>query len=113
MGALVHLTTDVEADRQHALRSTTVLQTNEELGLEEVALLLHRDAVWMVAPDGPDREWVVDLVDAGITVTLGRTCLDARDISYDAVPDGVDLVPSGVSEVVRRQQAGAAYVKIP
>ncbi|WP_254272370.1 DsrE family protein [Haloarcula marina] len=113
MYAFVHLTSNDEADRQHALRSVTVLGANESLALDDVTLLLHRDAVEMVRPDAPDREWLVDLVADDLTAVVGETCLDARDIAHEDVPDGVELVDSGVSEVVRLQSAGYHYVKIP
>ncbi|MFC6974550.1 DsrE family protein [Halomicroarcula sp. GCM10025709] len=113
MDAVIHLTSDAEADRRHALRCATVLRDNDALDLADVALLLHRDGVRLATPASPEYDWLVELLGSGVTVTLGTTCLDAREIPHDAVPAGVELVPSGVSELVSRQAAGAHYVKIP
>jgi intracellular sulfur oxidation DsrE/DsrF family protein len=40
------------------------------------------------------------------------SCFDALDVHREALP-GVEIVPSGVAEVVRLQSEGYNYVKIP
>ncbi|WP_424002589.1 DsrE family protein [Haloarcula salina] len=113
MSAVIHLTSAAEDDQQHALRCAAVLRDNESLALDDVTLLLHREGVWIATTDSPERDRLVELLDSGVSATIGTTCLDARDIPHDDVPAGIDLVDSGVSELVRLQSAGHEYVKIP
>lgn len=112
MKTVVHLTGEAPADRDFALRCAAALRRNEALGPPVVVLLAHRDGVRLVTPDSPDRERVADLIDAGVVVRAGATCLDARDLPRETL-SGVELVPSGVSELVRLQSEGHEYVKVP
>ncbi|KTG10982.1 hypothetical protein AUR64_07375 [Haloprofundus marisrubri] len=112
MKAVVHLTGEGEADRDFAIRCASALRRNEELALDEITLLAHRDGVRLVTPDAPERSRVAELIETGVSVKAGSTCLDARNLPRDVLP-GVELVPSGVSELVRLQSEGYEYVKIP
>jgi hypothetical protein len=112
MQTLIHLTSDDAGDFEHAMRCALLLARHDDLPHENVTLLVHRRGARIVLPDSPHADAVADLLDAGVTVTVGATCLDALDRPHEALP-GVRLVPSGVSEVVRRQSAGYHYVKVP
>ena len=112
MNALVHLTSDAIDDRAFARLCAVVLEENEALDLEDITLLAHRDGVWLVAEDSPQRDEVAELIERGVTVKAGASCLDARDIPREVVP-GVELVPSGVVELIRLQSRGYHYVKVP
>lgn len=112
MNALVHLTSDSVEDRDFARLCTDLLKQNDALELEDVTLLAHRDGVWLVTEDSPQKDEVTELIEQGVTVKAGASCLDARDLPRDVVP-GVELVPSGVVELVRLQSKGYHYVKVP
>ena len=66
----------------------------------------------MILPDSPLAAEVADLVEQGVTIKAGRTCFEALEVPLETLP-GVDLVPSGVSEVVKLQSTGYNYVKVP
>lgn len=112
MKALVHLTDGSAEDRDVALRSVAALRRNEELGLEDVVLFAHRDGIRLVTEDSTDGDRVVDLIERGVTVRASATCFDARDLPRETLP-GVELVQSGVGELVRLQSEGYHYVKVP
>lgn len=112
MKTLLHLTSDDEADFGHAIRSARLLIDHADLVHEDVTLLPHRRAIRLVATDSPMADEIADLLDRGVTVKGGETCFDATGREPRGLP-GVQLVPSGVSEVVRLQAAGYNYVKIP
>ena len=94
MKALVHLTSDSVGDRDFSRLCSIVLQQNDELELEDVTLLAHRDGIWFVTENSPQKEEVAELIEKGVTVKAGASCLDARDLPRDVDP-GVELVPSG------------------
>lgn len=112
MNALVHLTSDSIRDRDFARLCGIVLQQNDDLELEDVTLLAHRDGIWFVTANSPQRDEVGELIEKGVTVKAGASCLDARDLPRNVVP-GVELVPSGVVELVRLQSEGYQYIKVP
>jgi len=112
MNALIHLTGDSEDDRDFALQCASVLRQNDDLSLEDVTLLAHRDGVRLVTPDSQQNEEVVELIEKGVTVKAGATCFDARDMPRDVLP-GVELVASGVSELIQLQSEGYHYAKVP
>lgn len=112
MNTLLHLTSDEEAHVRHTMRSAVLLAGHEELVHESVVLLAHRTAVRTVLPDSRYADEVADLLERGVTVRAGATCFDALERPREALP-GVEVVPSGVSEVVRLQSLGYNYVKVP
>lgn len=112
MNALVHLTSDSIEDWEFARLCATVLERSEELELDAVTLLAHRDGVRLITAGSPREDEVAGLLEAGITIKAGASCLDARDLPPDVVP-GVELVPSGVVELIRLQSLGYQYVKVP
>lgn len=112
MKTLIHVTSDVDGDLAHALRSSLLLLNHEELPHEDVTVLPHRQAVRVVVPGSSLADDVREALEQGVTVTVGATCLDALGLPRETLT-GVNIVPSGVSEVVRLQAAGYNYVKIP
>lgn len=94
------------------MRCVSLLSQHDELTHETVTLLPHRNAVRLVAPDSPYDSDVRELLEREVSVTAGATCFDANDLPREALP-GVEIVPSGVSELVRLQSEGYNYVKIP
>lgn len=112
MKTLIHVTSDAEVDLAHALRSASLLLNHDELSHDDVTVLPHRRAVWVVTPDSSMADDVREVLEQGVTVTAGATCFDATGRPREALP-GVTIVPSGVSEVVRLQSEGYNYVKIP
>lgn len=51
------------------------------------------------------------LVSQGVTMRVCRNALKANGIEPDEIPDFVAAIPSGMTELVRRQEEGFAYVK--
>ncbi|MFC7096247.1 DsrE family protein [Halobaculum marinum] len=112
MNTVIHLTSDDPDDWGHAVRSANMLASNEWLAHDDLTLLAHRTGARIVAPDSTHADEVRDLLDRGVTVTVGESCLDSLNVRHGTI-DGVETVSSGVTELVRLQSAGYNYVKIP
>ena len=112
VNTVIHLTSDDGDDWGHAIRSARQLVDNEWLAHDGVTLLPHRAGVRIVARDSTHADEVRDLLDRGVAVTVGESCLDALDLRGDTLA-GVETVSSGVTELVRLQSEGHNYVKIP
>jgi hypothetical protein len=105
MKTLLHLTSDEDGHVCHAMRSAALLAGHDELVDESIVLLCHRTAARVVLPDSTHGAAVADLLEQGVGVRAGATCFDALK-GPRAVRTGVDIVPSGMSEVVRLQSEG-------
>lgn len=112
MKTVLHLTSDDPADWGHALRSAGLLATHTDLHHEDVVLLPHHRGIGLVSPTSAMADEVAELLHTGMTILAGATCFDATDRPREALP-GVEIVDSGVSEIVRRQADGYHQVKIP
>lgn len=112
MKTVLHLTSDDEGDWGHAIRSASLLSSHSDLPHEDVALVPHRHGLGVILPESPLAADVNDLIAQGVTIRAGATCFDALGVPREALP-GVKIVPSGVSEVVKLQENGYHYVKIP
>ncbi len=112
MKTLIHLTSENEGDAGHALRSASLMLNHDELSPEDVVVLPHRWGVKLFTPDSPLADRILNVLEKGVTVKLGATCFDANDLPREAI-EGIEIVPSGVSESVRLQSEGDNYVKIP
>lgn len=112
MKTILHLTSNDEGDWGHAIRSASLLSRHADLEHEDVTLLPHRHGIKVILPDSPLATEVSDLIDQGVTVKAGASCFEALDVPREAL-SGVQIVPSGVAEVVKLQSEGYNYVKIP
>lgn len=112
MKTVVHITSDDEGHFQHAIRCASLLAHHDDLPHENVTLLPHRRGIMLVSADSHLSEDIEELLEQGVIIKAGSTCFDAHQLPRKALP-GVEIVPSGVSELVRLQSEGYNYVKIP
>ena len=112
MKTVLHLTSNDEGDWGHAIRSASLLSQHTDLEHKDVTLLPHRYGIKVILPDSPLGPEVSDLIDQSVTVKAGASCFEALGVPREAL-SGVQIVPSGVTEVVKLQSEGYNYVKIP
>ena len=112
MKTVLHLTSDDEGDWGHAVRSASLLHHHDDLRHEDIALVPHRHGVKVLLPESPFSTEISELITEGVTVKAGASCFEALGVPRKTLP-GVEVVPSGVAEVVRLQSEGYNYVKIP
>jgi intracellular sulfur oxidation DsrE/DsrF family protein len=112
MRTVVHITSDDDGHFQHAMRCVSLLAQHDKLPHEDATLLPHRSGVRLVAADSALSEDIRELTERGVSIKAGATCFDAHQLPREALP-GVEIVPSGVSELVRLQSQGYNYVKVP
>lgn len=109
-GVLVHL--DEAAPDKHASVLVNISNLLNELGDEtHVELVVHGPGLLAVIAVAPHSAKVGELLSRGVTVTACANTMRAMNISIDDLIDGVQVVPSGVAELVRRQRQGWAYLR--
>ena len=112
MNTVLHLTSENKGDWGHAIRCSSLLYSNDDLIHEDVTLVPHRHGIKVILPDSPFASEIAELLDQGVAVKAGASCFDALGVPRESLP-GVEIVSSGVIEVVRLQSEGYNYVKIP
>lgn len=114
-GLVVHITSGEDSDWQMALRNLVNLVQDESVSTppESMRVVVNGPAVEFFMATAPDADKVTRMAESGVDIVICENTLDRFDYSADALADGVTTIPSGVAEVVRVQQRGATYLKLP
>ncbi|MFB6091941.1 MAG: DsrE family protein [Haloquadratum sp.] len=113
MKAVFHLSgVDVEEWRE-AIRTVRDLLADDSADVDDAVLLANGDAIWLFEAGSALSEQVRGLGSTDVRCVGCRRSLSERDIPKSDLLSNVDLVPSGAGELVRLQDDGYAYVKVP
>ncbi|USZ66659.1 DsrE family protein [Halorussus salilacus] len=112
MNAVLHFSGD-ESQQAHAIANARNLLEDDSTAVESVVLVANGDGVALLTSDSTDPGSVESLAEAGVALRACANSLKSRDLSEADLLDGVERVPAGVGEVVKRQADGHAYVKVP
>lgn len=77
----------------------------------QLALVAHGAGIGLVTGQSGFEEQVGELVKTGVEVLACRNTMTRQQISEDRLLPGVEMVTSGLGEIVRRQHEGWAYVR--
>lgn len=109
-GVVVHLDEEGEDKYRAVLRNVGNLVT--DLGDEVmVELVAHGPGIGVCLTDSSLAEDLQGLMGRGVVVMACENTLEMKGIARDRLAAGVATVPSGVGELVRKQQQGWAYVR--
>ena len=109
-GVVVHL--DEASPEKHASVLLNISNLLNELGDgTQVELVVHGPGLSAVIAEAPHAAKVDELLSRGVTVAACANTMRGMNISVDGLIDGVQVVPSGVAELVRRQRLGWAYIR--
>ena len=96
----------------HEAALRNIRNTVVDLGPDaEVALVAHGAGIGLVTDETDFQDQVEDLVKQGVQVLACRNTITRQQISEDRLLPRVEIVSSGIGEIVRRQQQGWAYVR--
>ncbi|SEW25694.1 DsrE family protein [Halobacterium jilantaiense] len=114
-GVVVHVTSDEASDWQTALRNLANLVRDDtvELRPEQIQLVVNGPAVRFLLATSPEAPSVRRMAEAGVVLKVCGNSLERFDHDEADLAEGVDAIGSGVAEVVRAQQHGANYLKLP
>ncbi len=79
-----------------------------------IELLANSDAVSFYIQDsieGKDYLLLKELAAKGVSFSVCNNSLQAKGIDPNSLPDFVHVVPSGVMELIKKQQKGYSYIK--
>lgn len=94
-----------------ALTNIRNLLADTEVRGVEVELVANGPAVVSYVRDAALGNELRALANEGVRFVACRNALRGNHIAEETLPDFVQVVPAGVSELIRRQSEGFAYVK--
>lgn len=110
VGAVVHLN-DPDLTKQ-ARVLVNIANLRDELGADTpVELVVHGPALSLALPESPHAAQLAGLTSNGLAVAACANSMRALGVSAEGLAPGARVVPSGVAHLVRRQQAGWAYLR--
>ncbi|MEF8819919.1 MAG: DsrE family protein [Haloferacaceae archaeon] len=115
MRTAVHLSSPTVVGRERALRSVPNLVA-DGAPADEVRVVAHAGGVRALRADAAgetERRRVAALREAGVGLAACRNTLDGSDAGPADLLAGVEVVPSGVGALARRQAEGWGYLKLP
>ena len=85
----------------------------KEFGSErsDIEVVVHGKALGLVLKDGKVAYRVTKLAAEGVIFAACENTMRKQNVTRDALNPKATTVPSGVAEVVRKQEAGWSYVK--
>lgn len=95
------------------LALTNVRNLQEELGADQVAveIVAYGPGIGMLKSDAPTSSRVSEAIQAGVTVSACENTMRNQKLVRADMHPNLTYVPAGVVEIVRRQQAGWAYLR--
>ncbi|MHB8300803.1 MAG: DsrE family protein [Dermatophilaceae bacterium] len=103
----------VEPDpKLHEAALRNVRNTAADLGADaEVVLVAHGPGIGLVTGETGFQDEIEELAKEGVQVLACRNTLTRLQIPEDRFLPRVEIVTSGIGELVRRQHEGWAYVR--
>ena len=109
-GIVVHL--DEAGPDKHASVLRNIGNLLDELGDgTEIELVTHGAGLAAAITDSPHAAQVRELLSRGVSVAACANTMREKNVSVDALIEGVHVVPAGIAELVRKQREGWAYVR--
>ena len=112
---VVHISTGSADDWRMALRNLVNLVNDDSVTTppESIQVVVNGQAVRFLLAAGPEAGKVTRMAESGVDILACSNSLDRFGHAAVDLAKGVGTVPSGVAAVVRAQQGGSAYLKLP
>ena len=112
MNVVFHCSSASTGDHERALANVRNLLADDSVALDDLAVVLNGEAVRSVVAGAPHADAVAALTEAVRFVACSNS-LRSRDIDPETLVAGVERGSSGVGTVVKLQDEGYRYVKVP
>ena len=108
--AVFHVNFDDAERQQHALKNASNVLQDAGPGTV-IEVVCHGAGIKLVTRESPAANQVAELSKQGVRFLACENTMREKKIAHDALLPGVSTVPSGASEVLRRQMDGYSYFK--
>ena len=106
MNVVFHLN-DLDRFKYCYSNVTNLLKEDE---VEEIRVLMNGAPVKLTVRGAEDR--VSELSDAGVFITVCQNALNSAGVDKKDLLEGVEVVRTGVFELMKRQEQGYSYIKV-
>ncbi|WP_262175825.1 DsrE family protein [Haloarcula laminariae] len=112
---LVHISSDDIGDWRMALRNLVNLVNDDSIETppELMEVVVNGPGVRFLLETSPEAAEVTRMAKSGVEISACTNSLDRFGHAAQDLATGVTTVQSGVAEVVRVQQRGDTYLKLP
>jgi intracellular sulfur oxidation DsrE/DsrF family protein len=112
---VVHVSSQDSRDWAMAVRNLVNLVNDDSIATppESMEVVVNGHAVRYLLATAPESDRVTQMATAGVDIVACGNSLERFGYAPEALADGVGTVPAGVAEVVRAQQRGSTYLKLP
>lgn len=108
---LFALTSPEEADWQLTLNNLRNLESGLSPETVEIELVAYGPGIAFLKKDGPDAADIQKLEAAHVRFVACGNAMKKQHLEATDLVAGVEIVPAGIVEVVRKQEAGWSYIK--
>jgi intracellular sulfur oxidation DsrE/DsrF family protein len=112
---VIHITSSETEDWRMALRNLQKLAENESVAAnpESMHVVVNGGAVRFLLATTPEGDRIPRMAEAGVEIEACANSLERLGFSPAELAEGITVTDSGVAEVVRLQQRGYTYLKLP
>ncbi|EMA40183.1 DsrE family protein [Halococcus hamelinensis] len=111
MNVVFHHSNDDPELHARVTNNVANLLDDSTVETDAVALVANSGGLRLLVADSSQREAVETLQERGVVFKQCRNTFAGTEVGEDDLIDGVEVVPSGVGELARLQEAGYAYLR--
>jgi len=109
LGTVFHVPEREPAYGERAFRNVQNL-LDDETADSDVTVVCNSGGINHLLASAPTAEQVRELLEAGVTIYACRNSM-GDEVSRSDLVDGVEVVPTAMGELTRRQAAGDTYIR--
>ena len=94
-----------------ALNNAKNLQDDVGAANVEIEIVAYGPGIAMLKLESPTGSRIADAAKAGVKVTACENTMRGQKLTKDDMLTGISYVPAGVTEIMKKQQQGWAYIR--
>lgn len=110
-GIVIQVSDNDPAKWNLALNNAKNLQDDVGAANVEIEIVAYGPGIGMLKLESPTGSRIADAAKAGIKVTACENTMRAQKLGKDDMLAGISYVPAGVTEIMKKQHQGWAYLR--
>jgi intracellular sulfur oxidation DsrE/DsrF family protein len=110
-GMVIQVSDNDPAKWNLALNNAKNLQDDVGAANVEIEIVAYGPGISMLKLESPTGSRIADAAKAGIKVTACENTMRGQKLSKDDMLAGISYVPAGVTEIMKKQHEGWAYLR--
>lgn len=105
---------DDEKKGKNALNNAKNLLEDIEIGNKklEIEILSNSTGIKTFKKNNDQEEQIKELQNMGVKIAICNNTIKSLNLGKESFIEGVNIVPSGVGELTKKQSEGWAYIKV-